>query len=396
MASVRKRKLLSGEVRWQLDYRDLSGTRRSKQFKTKAEAVIFETRVRAEIAAGTHVADSAAVTVREAGDLWLQRAGMEGLEASTVRQYRQHLQHHINPLIGAVKLSRLSTPAVEDFRDKLLQTRSRPLSRAVLASLKAILTEAQRRGLAGQNVAAKTKIKDAKRDREEVEIPTKEEIRAIITRARETWPLTRQLTSRQGTGRVVALPWHPLILTAIFSGLRLSELRGLTWSHVAFDEGVIRVRQRADFQNRIGPPKSKAGNRDVPLAPIALNTLKTWKISCPLSPMKLVFPTKTGGILSGSNVHRQCWRPILCALNLIDIEFDNETREQVEKPRYTFHCLRHTAASLFIEQGWTPKKFMTVMGHSSIQMTFDLYGHLWKILEDDAKAVAQIEARLLG
>ena len=92
----------------------------------------------------------------------------------------------------------------------------------------------------------------------------------------------------------------------------------------------------------------------------------------------------------------QCWRPLLRALGLINFELDGETKEQIEKPRYTFHCLRHTAASLFIEQGWTPKKLMTVMGHSSIQMTFDLYGHLWRTLEDDAKAVAQIQARLLG
>lgn len=86
MASVRKRTLLSGEVRWQLDYRDLMGIRRGKLFKTKSEAIAFETKVRAELAAGTHVADSTAVTVREAGDLWLQRARIEGLEASTLRQ----------------------------------------------------------------------------------------------------------------------------------------------------------------------------------------------------------------------------------------------------------------------------------------------------------------------
>jgi integrase len=184
-------------------------------------------------------------------------------------------------------------------------------------------------------------------------------------------------------------------LIAIFTGLRLSELRGLTWDNVDFNEGVVRVRQRADFQNRMGAPKSEAGNRDVPLAPIALNTLKTWKVCCPLSPQKLVFPTKTGGIISGSNLHRQCWRPLLRALGLIELIVD-DSGEEVEEAHYTFHALRHTAASLFIEQGWTPKKLMTVMGHSSIQMTFDLYGHLWKTAEDDAKAVAQIEARLLG
>ena len=386
MASVRKRTLPSGEVRWQLDYRDQGGKRRAKQFKTKGEAVAFETTVRAEIAAGVHVADSVAVTVREAGDFWLQRARVEGLEELTVRQYRQHLEHHILPLIGAAKLSRLTQPAVEEFRDKLLETRSRAMTRAVLASLKAILKEAQRRGLVGQNVAMQTQVRQSKRDREQVEIPEKDEIRAILNKAADMWPLTRPLTSQGREGRAVALPWRPLILTAIFCGLRLSELRGLTWENVDLAEGAIRVRQRADLRNRMGPPKSAAGKRDVPLAPMVVNTLKEWKLACPLSSLKLVFPTKTGGVISGSNLHRQCWRPLLRELGMID---------NGEVPRYTFHCLRHTAASLFIEQGWTPKKVMGVMGHSSIQMTFDLYGHLWKTTEDDAKAMAQIEARLL-
>jgi len=87
MASVRKRILPSREVRWELDYKDLTGKRRGKLFKTKSEAIAYETRIRTEIAAGTHVADSAAVTVREAGDLWLRRAETEGLEPSTARQF---------------------------------------------------------------------------------------------------------------------------------------------------------------------------------------------------------------------------------------------------------------------------------------------------------------------
>jgi hypothetical protein len=84
--SVRKRKLPSGEIRWQVDYRDQGGKRRHKQFATKAEATRHETKVRGELVAGTHVADSASITVEAAGDLWLQRAETEGLEASTIRQ----------------------------------------------------------------------------------------------------------------------------------------------------------------------------------------------------------------------------------------------------------------------------------------------------------------------
>ena len=386
--------LPSGETRWLLDYQDGAGKRRAKQFRTKSEAISFETVVRAQIAAGVHVADSVAITVREAGDFWLQRARVEGLEESTARQYRQHLEHHILPLLGAVKLSRLTQPMVEEFRDKLLETRSRALTRAVLASLKSILKEAQRRGLVGQNVAMQTQVRQSKRDREKIEIPSKDEIRGMLSKSAELWPLARALTSRGREGRAVALPWRAFILTAIFTGLRLSELRGLTWDNVDLAEGVIRVRQRADLHNKMGPPKSEAGKRDVPLAPLVINTLKEWRLACPASSLKLAFPTKTGGIISGSNLHRQCWRPLLRELGLVELRV-GENRKEIEEPRYTFHCLRHTAASLFIEQGWTPKKVMTVMGHSSIQMTFDLYGHLWKTLDDDAKAMEQIEARLL-
>ena len=61
--------------------------------------------------------------------------------------------------------------------------------------------------------------------------------------------------------------------------------------------------------------------------------------------------------------------------------------------RYGFHMLCHAAASLFIQYlGWTPKRLQTVMGHSSINMTFDLYGHLFENIEADRADMAKIEA----
>ena len=61
--------------------------------------------------------------------------------------------------------------------------------------------------------------------------------------------------------------------------------------------------------------------------------------------------------------------------------------------RYGFHMLRHAAASLFIQYlGWTPKRLQTVMGHSSITMTFDLYGHMFENVESDRADMAKTEA----
>ncbi len=102
--SIRKRALpRTGETRWLVDYRDQQGKRRAKQFETKAAAISYETKIRGEIATGTHVADSASTTLGTAADLWVASGERDGLEATTVRQRRQHADLHIKPVLGATK-----------------------------------------------------------------------------------------------------------------------------------------------------------------------------------------------------------------------------------------------------------------------------------------------------
>jgi integrase len=98
------------------------------------------------------------------------------------------------------------------------------------------------------------------------------------------------------------------------------------------------------------------------------STLREWKLACPKTEGDLVFPGGVNGkILRTDDVHRRCWRPLLRSLGL----------EDSDGPRYTFHSLRHVAASLMIESGMQPKKLQAIMGHSSIKLTYDVYGHLW-------------------
>ena len=386
MASIRKRTLPSGETRWLVDYKDGAGGRRAKMFIAKRDADAYLVKVRAEVSAGTHVADSQSVTVAEAADLWVASGQRDQLEETTIRQRRQHADLHIKPLIGETKLSRLTAPAVQTFVDRLLETRSRPMARRVLTSLKGLLGEAQRRGLIGHNPAAVSRVPKRRSeggDDQRAPIPSKDHLRGMISKSSELWPLVRRNTS----GNTVTCCWRPLVVTAVFTGMRASELRGLTWSHVDLEQGVIRVRQRADRYGKLGSPKSKAGRRDIPLAPMVINTLREWKLACPVTQQELVFPSERGQILLHSNLYNQCFMALLVACHLKSDETPSA---------YNFHSLRHAAASLFIEQGWSPKKIQTVMGHSSIQVTFDIYGHLFPDQENDAKAMAQIEARLFA
>jgi integrase len=362
MASIRKRTLPdSGRTVWLADYRDGSGARRFRQFATRRAADDWMIDARHQVATGVHTPDSASITVAAASAIWIARAEAESLEASTIRQYREHVDLHITPLIGGKRLSRLTVPRVEQFRDDLLATRSRALAAKVLTSLKGIVKEAQRRGLVSQNVAREVSIRTSARHRTPVVVPTKDQIKALL--------------------EAVAPRWRPLIVTATFTGLRASELRGLAWEHIDFAARLIRVQVRADRFNRIGPLKSASARRDVPMSPMTLNVLREWRLACPKGELDLVFPTRAGKIDSSANIWSRALRPA-------------EVRAGIA-PLFGLHALRHFFASWLIDQGFGPKRVQQLLGHSGIQITLDTYTHLWPA-EDDHERFAAGELALVG
>ena len=99
--------------------------------------------------------------------------------------------------------------------------------------------------------------------------------------------------------------WRSLLLTAIFTGLRASELRGLRWCDVDLKRGELHVRQRADRYRRDGRPKSEAGERAVPLPPMVVNTLREWKLACPKGDLDLVFAKCAGATSRPQEHHHQ-------------------------------------------------------------------------------------------
>jgi len=185
---------------------------------------------------------------------------------------------------------------------------------------------------------------------------------------------------------------RPLLLTAIVTRLRSSELRGLRWSDVDLKKGELHVRQRADRYGVIGPPKSKFGYRTIPLGPTLLNVLREWKLACPNGKHDLV-PTPDGGIALHNNVVRAL-KPAARAAGLTAAK---------GSPKYTGpHALRHFFASWCINpldrgvQGLPPKVVQQQLGHSTIAMTMDTYGHLFPADEDAGKRLADAERVLLG
>lgn len=391
--SVRKRVLpRSGEVRWQVDYRDQQGKRRAKQFSTKSAAISYETKTRGELLAGTHVADSASITVAEAADIWLAACESKGLEESTTRAYRNHVKQHIKPFLGATKLSRLTAPVAQAFVNRLAaEGRNRPTVVKVATSLKQLVSEAVRQGLATTNAVLVVELPGSSRDEEPPDFPSAAEIKALLAHSSEL---------------------RPLIHTGLLTGARPSELRALTWEHVDFKESVIRVRQRADRLGKIGRPKSKAGRRDIPVGPHLLALLREWKLRCPRRDkgkkgpddpgvLEYVFPDEGGNVEDHTTIYRRFGAvQLACGIALPRLGEDgkplvDEDGKPLRRQKYGLHAMRHACASLLIAQGWQPKRLQVFMGHASIKLTYDVYGHLFKDAEGDAKAMARLEGALL-
>jgi integrase len=392
----------------------VSGKRYQRTFPKKKDADAWITTAQLDVRNGAHVPDSTSLTVREAGEQWIEAckngAGEErpALERSTWEQYRQHLEHHIYPYLGDIKLSRLTPQTVRDFMTKLAagtpppgadhaEPRSRAMLKKIRTSLGSLLAESGTpRNVVHEMRRARSKAHVEKRHEDDLEIgvdiPTPDEISAIIkTLDGDEWRR-----------------WRPLILTAIFTGLRSSELRGMRWKYLDLVKGAAHVRQRADRYGTFGPPKSGAGRRSVPLTPKLVAALKEWRLACPKGKLDLVFPNGVGKVESHSNIINRCWHPLQIAAGVADVEKDadgnvvyGEDAKPVRKPRYSgLHALRHFYASWCINSepaglGLPPKAVQTRLGHSSIVMTMDVYGHLFPGDEHSEKA-AEGEARLWG
>jgi integrase len=378
--SVRKRVWTTrkGEAKeaWIVDY-VANGSRHIETFERKKDADAREAEVTVNIDKGLHTATSKSITVAEAAADWLAYVEGEGRERSTIEQYRQHVRLHIVPRLGNEKLAKLTTPRIQALRDELIKSMSRPMAKKVLTSIKAILKDAKRRGNVAQNVAADVSITSHGRTKTKLEIgrdiPTRDEVQRIIDAA------------KPGMGR-------SFLLTAALTGMRASELRGLRWADVDLAKRHIRVRQRADHFGKIGQPKSAAGARTIPIGDMVVNTLREWKLQCPKGPENLVFPTGIGTIEFLENLVQRYLQPAQIAAGVVDSK---------GKAKYGMHALRHFYASWCINRKpdggleLPPKTVQARLGHASIVMTLDRYGHLFPS-HDDGNELAAAERLLFA
>jgi len=172
--------------------------------------------------------------------------------------------------------------------------------------------------------------------------------------------------------------YRTLFRLAIMSGARQGELFGLKWTDILWATSQIHIRRT--FNNGAWyKPKTRTSKRKIDLGPAMMAELKRWRLACPPSKLDLVFPNSKGQPLAAHRMRRGRFYP---ALKEAGIE------------RIRFHDLRHTFASILIEQGENIKYIQNQLGHANPTTTLNVYSHL--IRPTNQKAARQFEEGIFG
>lgn len=336
---------------WQADVRIAPGPkgRLRRNFSSEAEASGWRIDTLAAKRKGAAVLPSEQ-PLAEAAEALLDgmRSGMirnrsrSTYKPSTIRSYEESLRLHVVAEIGALPVGAISRPTLQRLVDKMQAGGKSPSTiRNAINPLKVLFSRLARDG----------------------------HVSAIPTTGLDL-PAVRTITPRSvaapdlSLGMIDALPRledQALWATAFLAGLRRGELMALTWTDVDLDRGLIHVERSWDREAGVIDPKSTAGFRDVPIIPALRERLIAWKLACPWSSEGLVVGRSENTPFEPARVAaraKTAWkRASLSPLSL--------------------HEARHTYASMLIAAGTEPRTIMALMGHASITVTFNRYGHLF-------------------
>ena len=324
----------TGKYRYRVMWRE-DGRQRSKTFQDRLEAKGFAL----TIEKGESVI-SGDFTFGNLAERFLKDCDGD-LKASTLAFYQQALNNHLLPVWINKKLSNLRKTHVIELKASLQGSLSASTARNILVVATRVLNHGIDLEWLKSNVAAQ--VRKPKVKKREIRILSEVEQRMLIN---------------------VAKPKDKMLFhLALHSGLRKGELLGLQWDSVDLDKGTIFVCEQFTH-GAVTTPKTDAGRRIVPIDPDTTKQLRRWRAVArrPVDGLDLVFPTSTGNHQSASNVNSRGFKP---ALKVAGLPFS-----------IRFHDLRHTYASMAIAADVPLNDLKVVLGHSSISVTADIYGHL--------------------
>src|SRR3954451_24901689 len=330
------------------------GRKIRKTCRTLAEAKAWRADAMREVRLGTRRA-SAPVTVAVAAEAWLtgarsgairNRSG-DAYKPSSIRGYEESLRIRVLPELGSRRLDTITRSDLQGLVDRLLAEGQHPSTiRNSLMPLRAIFRRTIARGDLAINPTRGLELPAVRGGRDRIAAPA--EAGGLLTAPEEAAALLAALDQDRAV-------WA----TAMYAGLRRGELRALELSDIDLDANVIRVQRSWDAVEGLIDPKSHAGRRTVPVPGVLRSQLVEHLGSLGRSnglafgqSARVPFQPKSLSNRAGRAWKRAGLQPI------------------------TLHECRHTFASLMIAAGVNAKALSTYMGHASVMITLDRYGHL--------------------
>ena len=336
--------------------------------KTQAEAKA-KLKQAIEQAKGLDAAKVGRYTVGQWMEVWFEHYAKVKVRPSSHQTYRGYIENHIKPNIGKIPLEKLTSLELQKLYKKLLEK----------GRVERIESKGQSKGLSPKTVRnihqiIASAMKLAKEQRliatdhtEGCALPKLEH------REMKTLPV-EQLTSflREAKDSGVFEMYYVELAT----GLRRGELLGLKWEDIDLEKGNLRVkRQIARINGEVveAPLKTKNAYRALPLAEDTIQVLKQQRKKTGSS--HWVFPSPTGGPISPDSVLHMLHRVL----------------KRAGLPRVRFHDLRHTFATLALQNGVDIKTVSGMLGHFSAGFTLDTYAHVTTTAQKEAaKAMERV------
>ena len=329
-----------------------AGRRKAKRIGDRETALRVAQAIREKLARGELNLPAAqdGQTLRTYAAAWLKTA-TGTLKASTVTFYDGALDTHVLPALGARQVASIRR---QDCRELIAACRAKGLKvatvRGILRALSTVLTQAVEDELLPANPALRMgkHLRQGDEPKPEIQPLTRDEVGTLLATAATHFPR-----------------WHPLLLCAVRTGMRQGELLALRWADLDFAGRFISVNRNL-VRGLLTTPKNHQRRRVDMSAQLsaALAASRTRQRARALKAGKdspeMVFPSADGTLLDEANVRHMFYRIL----------------EKAELRRVRFHDLRHTFASLLIQQGESVVYVKEQMGHASIQITVDVYGHL--------------------
>ncbi|QYG93558.1 site-specific integrase [Iamia sp. SCSIO 61187] len=341
------KKLKSG--RWEASYRDPTGRERVKHHRTRAEADRWLTSMKSEMHRGDYVDPRLGRTLfsRWAQE-WLD--GSAHLKLKTRADYEALLRVHVMPTFADRAVGAITSTEVRRFIAAEIAAGNAPGTvRGARKVLRLVLGVAQSEGAIRANPC------------DGVKVPASPKAEMVFLTAEQVEALASSIDPQYST----------MIRVAAYTGMRAGEIEALRVGRTDLDAGRLTIAESVtEVQGHglvFGQPKTYE-RRSVTLPPFLVDNLAVHLTGRPKHPEAFVFTSPQGEVINHKNFYRRCFKPAVRAAELPE--------------RTRFHDLRHTCAALCIALGAHPKAIQERLGHSSITVTLDRYGHLFPKLDE--------------